>query len=208
MIPHPERAKGGAAPLGADSPSQYGPFGQAPLPARPVLDRWLRRAHPDHLVLVWQEDHAGALDAFEELLSGLEAHGAQRWKAEQADFASSKGLGALLIDRAEYVLARAMDAGRIVYRLGDTKIRNPDFILASESGELGIEVTGIAPAGVTDLCEQVERDVLAAHEEFGVCLVFSGYPSRVLAAAVTAVCDAGSPRHRGRYDDTQERPAR
>ncbi|MFE6848504.1 hypothetical protein [Streptomyces sp. NPDC057686] len=169
MIPHPARAKGGAAQLGADSPGQYGPFGLAPLPARPVLDRWLRKAHPDHPVLAWEEDdHAQALDAFEELLSRLEAHDAKRWKAKQADFASRKGLGALLNDRAEYLLARAMDAGRIVTRLGDTKIRNPDFILASESGGLGIEVTGIAPAGVTDLRVQVERDVLAAHEECGV----------------------------------------
>lgn len=75
MIPHPERAKGAAAQPGADSPGRSGPVGQAPLHARPVLARWLHKAHPEHPVLAWQEDdHARALDAFEELLSRTVTH--------------------------------------------------------------------------------------------------------------------------------------
>lgn len=110
-------------------------------------------------------------------------------EAQAGGLRLSQAPGDLLNDRAEYVLVRALDDGRIDYRLGDTKIRNPDLILPSDSGDLGIEVTSVTPAGVIDLCEQIERDVLVAHEEFGVSLVFSGYPSRVPAGAATAVCD-------------------
>ncbi|MFD7917602.1 hypothetical protein ACFV30_44260 [Streptomyces sp. NPDC059752] len=90
------------------------------------MARWLATARPQHPVLAWQEStHSDALDTFEELLGGLDAHDAQRWKAKRADFAARTTLGSLLNDRAEYVVGRALDA----YQLGNTKVRNPDFVL-------------------------------------------------------------------------------
>ncbi|MFD7932346.1 hypothetical protein, partial [Streptomyces sp. NPDC059742] len=99
------------------------------------MARWLATARPQHPVLAWQEStHSDALDTFEELLGGLDAHDAQRWKAKRADFAARTTLGSLLNDRAEYVVGRALDA----YQLGNTKVRNPDFVLPPTGGGGGV----------------------------------------------------------------------
>ncbi|MCX4804636.1 hypothetical protein OG594_23955 [Streptomyces sp. NBC_01214] len=99
-----------------------------------MLARWLATARPQHPLLAWQESaHSGALDTFEELLGGLDAHDAQRWKAQRVDFASRTTLGSLLNDRAEYVVGRALDAAQVAYRLGNPKVRNPDLLIVSES---------------------------------------------------------------------------
>lgn len=111
MIPHPLRSKGGAAQLGATAPGNAGPFGiyrTETTVDRPVLQRWLRNASPRHPVRAWQDqddDHYRALDAFEEILSGLAARDAGRWKKKQPDFTARTTVGLLLNDRAEYVLA-------------------------------------------------------------------------------------------------------
>ncbi|MFE4925162.1 hypothetical protein [Streptomyces sp. NPDC056661] len=200
MIPHPLRAKGGAAQLGVTAPGEEGPFGIYTTQTavdRPVLERWLRKASPRHPVLAWQDQadhHYLALDALEEILSGLEARDAGRWKKKQADFAARTTVGMLLDDRAEYVLARALDAGNVLYRLGNTQISNPDFILTLDGDELGIEVTSVSPAGVTGLCEKIEGEVLASHPGLGATLAFSAFPSRLQPGAVTEVCDALAAR--------------
>ncbi|MFG2563562.1 hypothetical protein [Streptomyces sp. NPDC048496] len=203
MIPHPLRSKGGAAQLGATAPGEEGPFGiyrtETPVD-RPVLERWLRGASSRHPVLAWQDqtdDHypaLDALDALEEILSGLEARDAGRWKKKHADFAARTTVESLLDDRAEYVLARALDAGDIAYRLGNTKTPNPDFICSVDGCELGIEVTSVSPAGVGGLCERIEEDVLASHPGLGATLAFSAYPSRLQSATVAEVCDALAAR--------------
>ncbi|MFE4653558.1 hypothetical protein [Streptomyces sp. NPDC056707] len=99
----------------------------------------------------------------------------------------------LLNGQVEYVLAHALDADNVAYRLGNTKAPNPDFILTGDGGELGIDVTSVA--GVSDLCERIEEDVvLASHAGLGATLAFTAYPSRLQFGDVAEVCDALAAR--------------
>ncbi|MFE5562411.1 hypothetical protein [Streptomyces sp. NPDC056544] len=103
-------------------------------PERPLLAQWRATARPQHPLPAWQKSaHSGALDTFEELLSGLDAHDAQRWKTQRIDFASRTTLGSLLNDRAKYVVGRALDAAQVTYRLDNPTVRNPDLLIVSES---------------------------------------------------------------------------
>lgn len=85
----------------------------------------------------------------------------------------------LLEMRGEFAVALALSSAGIGYRLGDTKVPNPDFLLRDPAGmdrpAAGVEVTARAPQNIAELVERAEAE-LGAADALGVRLVFSHYP--------------------------------
>ena len=180
-----------------------------PPAARPVLQRWLTGAAPTHPVRVMEAaagtnpDVLAGLDALEAMAAALDAAtaGEPRWRSKVGEFGRLPSMGQLLEMRSEFALALALADAGIGYRLGDTRVPNPDLLL-TRSGDVyaGIEVTARAPQNINELVEHVEA---ASAGRFDVDLAFDRYPSRLqpeiadkTAAAVCAQADAlgaGSP---------------
>ncbi|MGP3691049.1 hypothetical protein ACTVZO_41355 [Streptomyces sp. IBSNAI002] len=215
MFPFDHRRKGGAALLGATAPGQPGPFGVFPHPGdedtqdvvRPVLDRWVADAGEDHPVRRWPNEpetpHSrAARDVLDEMLGALDEVGGDdpRWAAKRREFAKLTDMDQLLEMRGEFAVALALASAGIGYRLGDTKVPNPDLLLRDPASmdrpAAGIEVTARSPRNIAELVERAETE-LGAADGLGVRLVFSRYPSRLqadvadtVAAAVRAQADA------------------
>ncbi|MFD9114979.1 hypothetical protein [Streptomyces bottropensis] len=174
-----------------------------PSAARPVLQRWLTGASHTHPVRVMEaaaETNPAVLvglDALETMAAPLDtrAVGDPRWSRKIAEFGQLTSMGQLLEMRAEFALALAFADAGIGYKLGDTKVANPDFLLTS-SGAIfaGVEVTARAPQSINELVERVEA---VSGGRFDVGLAFDRYPSRLqpevadkAAAAVRTQADA------------------
>ena len=211
LLTNPLLRKGGAPLLGARRPGEHGPFGRYPDddasspggndvsladasgPQRPVLTCWLAPVGDRHPVRRWQERAhteplaSSALDALENLLATAEPGDPQGWRKKQTrDFPALNTHSQLLDLRSELVVARALGLGGIDYRLGDTRVSNPDFLLASG---VGIEVTARAPQGIDALCTALDG-LLERRPGTGTSVVFDLYPSRLRDEVVTDVLRA------------------
>lgn len=162
------------------------------LDGRPTLARWIGGTNHQHPLVAaassvpddTQQDPvlARQLDVYEDLLATLEAGGADRWKAKRdKDFPAVTSHGQLLDLRAELLVGRALQDGAVNFRLGNTKIANPDFVLSDHN--LGIEVTAKAPLNIAALHERLE-DVLRDFPGMGLQMTFSVYPTRLASQPV------------------------
>ncbi|MFE0147841.1 hypothetical protein ACFWY5_11880 [Nonomuraea sp. NPDC059007] len=162
------------------------------LDGRPVLTRWIGGVNLQHPVVAAavpvpddpQQDPvlARQLDVYEDLLATLEAGGADRWKAKRDnDFPAVTSHGQLLDLRAELVVGRALQDAAVNFRLGNTKIANPDLVLSDHN--LGIEVTAKAPLNIAALNERLE-DILRDFPGMGLQMSFSVYPTRLASQPV------------------------
>ncbi|MFF6772808.1 hypothetical protein ACFY8W_04510 [Streptomyces sp. NPDC012637] len=200
------RRKGGAPELGATAPGEMGPFGVSPhpddvgrsKPDRPVLARWMKDAdmsrHPlgDLFDVEEAELWLGVLD---QMLSDIDAIAGEdrRWKDKRAEFAKLTSMSLLLDMRAEFTMAIALASRGISYQLGNTSVRNPDFLVEDVEGTIvaGLEVTTAAPLGMTHLAERIEHELRKAGlVEVGVRLTFSHYPTRLKADVQDAIIRA------------------
>ncbi|MFE9459486.1 hypothetical protein [Streptomyces californicus] len=165
--------------------------------ARPVPERWLTGAPLTHPVRV-MEVAAGTnpsvlagLDALETMVAALDtaASGDTQWRKKIKESGQLPSMGQFLEMRAEFVLALALSGAGVGYRLGNTKVSNPDILVQSRSGSVsaGIEVTARAPQNINELVERVES---AGSCQFDVSLAFDRYPSRLQPAIVEDVVAA------------------
>ncbi|MGW6393084.1 hypothetical protein ACWFR1_21825 [Streptomyces sp. NPDC055103] len=141
------------------------------------------------------EDAELWLGVLDQMLVDIDAIAGEdrRWKDKRAEFAKLTSMSLLLDMRAEFTVALALARKDISYQLGDTAVRNPDFLVRDVDGTIvaGLEVTTAAPLGMTHLAERVEHELQKAElAEVAVHLTFSHYLTRLKADVQDAVIRA------------------
>jgi hypothetical protein len=149
-------------------------------PRWPTVRSWLGpRPSSSHPVVEALEGVEGGLpgyreflDALEEQLALLEGAKPARWVGKRKVFRAVRDDAALLQLKAELAVASMLVRGSELFEFGDTKVANPDLVLASAG--FGIEVTSKTPWGLHQLYAAV-RDAVEATPA-SVHLHLSEYP--------------------------------